>query len=137
FRLCENVVTFDFPDGYDSCEVLVIDPLLIFSTYSGSTADNWGSTATPGERGNLYSAGVTEEGGGGSFPATPGAFQTSSAGLYDIGILKYDSLGMQLLYATYLGGKASESPHSLVMNDDEELVLLGTTSSLDFPTTEK
>ena len=54
-----NVLSFCFPDGYDPCYELTIDPLLIFSTYSGSTADNWGSTATPGERGSLYSAGVT------------------------------------------------------------------------------
>ena len=122
-------------DDYDPCYELVIDPLLIFSTYSGSTADNWGSTATPGENGNLYSAGVTNLVRGGAFPATTGAFQVSYGGIYDIGILKYDSTGTNLLYATYLGGTLSESPHSLVMNSSEELVLLGTTSSLDFPTT--
>jgi hypothetical protein len=136
FDLQENLLTFFFPEGFDSCYELVIDPLLIFSTYSGSTADNWGSTATPGEHGNLYSAGVTEEGGGGSFPATAGAYQRTSAGLYDIGILKYDSLGAKLLFATYLGGSNSESPHSLVMNSSEELIMLGTTSSSNYPTSE-
>lgn len=136
FRLDGNVVSFDFPDGFDACYELIIDPLLIFSTFSGSTADNWGSTATPGEHGNLYSAGVTEQFSGGSFPATPGVFQTTTGGLYDIGILKYDSLGTSLLYATYLGGSDSESPHSLVMNEAEELIVLGTTSSSDFPTSE-
>ena len=84
----------------------------------------------------MYSAGVTEQFSGGTFPATPWAFQTTTGGLYDIGILKYDSLGTQLLYATYLGGSNSESPHSLVMNDAEELILLGTTSSSDYPTSE-
>ena len=59
YSLKNGQITFSFPDGYDPCYELVIDPLLIFSTYSGSTADNWGSTATPGEKGNLYSAGVT------------------------------------------------------------------------------
>lgn len=136
FTLGGNVVSFAFPEGFDSCYELVIDPLLIFSTYSGSTADNWGSTATPGERGNLYSAGVTEQSAGGTFPATPGAYQTTSGGLYDVGILKYDSVGSKLLFATYLGGTNSESPHSLVMNDAGELLMLGTTSSVDFPTTE-
>ncbi len=41
-----------------------------------------------------------------------------------------------MLYASYLGGAYSESPHSLVMDDDENLLVLGTTSSFDFPTTE-
>jgi len=135
FRLTGNVVAFDLPEGFDPCYELVIDPLLIFSTYSGSTADNWGSTATPGEHGNLYSAGVTNEQAGGVFPATPGSYQLASGGLYDIGILKYDSLGSKLLYATYIGGSNSESPHSLVMNEKEELLLLGTTSSENYPTT--
>src|SRR5918993_2703059 len=131
-----NRLSFCFPSGYDPCYELTIDPLLIFSTYSGSVADNWGSTATPAENGNLYSAGVTSHvNAGGSFPATPGAFQTNYGGLYDIGILKYDSVGKKLLYATYLGGANSESPHSLVVNANNELIVLGTTSSANFPTT--
>jgi hypothetical protein len=136
YYLIGNRLAFRFPSGYDPCYELTIDPLLIFATYSGSTADNWGSTATPGEKGNLYSAGVTSHvNAGGNFPATPGAFQTTYGGVYDVGLLKYDSLGKQMLYATYLGGGGSESPHSLVMNANEELIMLGTTSSADFPTT--
>lgn len=135
FQLDGNRVSLVFPEGFDACYELVVDPLLIFSTYSGSTADNWGSTATPGEHGNLYSAGVTSEFEGGNFPATPGAYQLASSGLYDIGILKYDSLGSDLLYATYFGGSGNDSPHSLVVNSANELLLLGTTGSNDFPTT--
>ncbi|MEQ8302172.1 MAG: PKD domain-containing protein [Cyclobacteriaceae bacterium] len=136
YQLVGNNLSFNFPSGYDPCYEIVLDPLLIFSTYSGSTADNWGSTATPGENGTLYSAGVTNQiTFGGAFPATPGAFQTSYGGLYDVAILKYDSAGQNLLYATYLGGSSSESPHSLVVNANEELVVLGTTSSSNFPTT--
>lgn len=139
FQLNKNYISFTFPNGYDACYTLVIDPLLIFSTYSGSRADNWGSTATPGERGTLYSAGVVNHFAGinfsGTYPATPGAFQTTYGGLYDIGILKYDSAGTQLLYASYLGGADVEFPHSLVVNKQNELIVLGTTGSPDFPTT--
>lgn len=139
FVVSGNIVSFDFPDGYDPCYELVIDPLLIFSTFSGSRADNWGSTATPGEKGTLYSSGVTNHMVGtsfsGTFPASPGAFQASYGGVYDIAILKYDSAGQRLLYATYLGGSRSESPHSLVVNEQNELILLGTTSSANFPVT--
>lgn len=137
FVLRGNRVAFAFPRGYDQCETLVIDPLLIFSTYSGSTADNWGSTATPGEHGMLYSAGVTNPTSLlGAFPATPGAFQIEYGGWYDVGILKYDSTGRQLLYASYLGGVASDSPHSLIVDEaTRDLLVLGTTSSADFPVT--
>jgi CHU_C Type IX secretion signal domain/PKD domain len=136
FKLVGKQMSFFFPEGYDSCHELVIDPILIFSTFSGSTADNWGSTATPGEKGKLYSGGAANNSvAGGTFPATAGSFQTVYAGIYDVGILKYDSLGQQLLYASYLGGSNNESVHSLVMNSNQELVVLGTTSSNDFPTT--
>ncbi len=135
FRLTGKRLSFYFPQGYDACYELIIDPLLIFSTYSGSTADNWGSSATPGEKGNLYSTGITNHNNvGGFFPATPGVFQTSYGGIYDVAILKYDSSGQNMLYATYLGGSESESPHSLIMNANQELMVLGTTSSDDFPT---
>ncbi|MEQ9413991.1 MAG: hypothetical protein RIF39_09175 [Cyclobacteriaceae bacterium] len=136
-----NQLSFVFPDGYDNCYELVIDPLLIFSTYSGFTADNWGSTATPGENGNLYSAGVTNETTyGGNFPAfnsesSAGPFQVNYGGNYDIAVFKYDSAGQNMLYASFLGGVDSESPHSLFMNEAEELIILGTTSSPNFPTT--
>ena len=134
YSLKNGQLTFSLPDSYDQCYELVIDPLLIFSTYSGSTADNWGSTATPGEKGNLYSAGTTNDQYRGQFPATPGAFQVNFRGGFDIGILKYDSSGRQLLYATYLGGSDTESPQSLVINSNEELLVLGATGSFDFPT---
>ena len=139
YKLNDGKLSFNIINDYDHCFPLVIDPLLIFSTYSGSTADNWGSTATPGEHGTLYSSGITAlvENGialGGNFPATTGAFQTTYGGLFDVAILKYDSTGSKLLYASYLGGHYSESPHSLVIDKDENLLVLGTTSSLDFPT---
>lgn len=134
YAIDDGIVSFVFPEGYDPCLELVIDPLLIFSTYSGSPADNWGSTATPGERGTLYSAGITRDNTTTlKFPATPGAFQTTYGGTFDVAILKYDSSGRQLLYASYLGGAASETPHSLVMDVNEDLIVMGTTSSFNFP----
>jgi hypothetical protein len=135
YRLQQNVVSFSFPSDYDASRELIIDPLLIFSTYSGSTADNWGSTATPGEHGTLYSAGVTRQEIGGFFPATVGAFQTYNRGAFDMAIIKYDSLGTRFLYATLLGGFNNDSPESLVVDKTSgDLIVLGITSSPDYPT---
>lgn len=135
YQLGQNTVSFLFPNGYDEQRELTIDPLLIFSTYSGSTADNWGSTATPGEHGTLYSAGVTLQDLGGFFPATVGAFQTSNRGGFDMAIIKYDSAGTRFLYATYLGGSNNDSPQSLVVDKNSgDLIVLGISSSPNFPT---
>jgi len=135
YHLRDNRVSFSFPDDYDASRTLVIDPLLIFSTYSGSTADNWGSTATPGEHGTLYSAGVTQESDGGFFPATTGAFQLDNHGYFDMAIIKYDSAGTKFLYATLLGGSLNDSPESLVVDKATgDLLVLGISGSPDFPT---
>jgi hypothetical protein len=135
YSLKDNIVSFSLPDGYDGCRELIIDPLLIFSTYSGSTADNWGSTATPGEHGTLYSAGVTRQDLGGFFPATAGAFQSTNHGSFDMAIIKYDSAGTRFLYATYLGGSNNDSPESLVVDKTSgDLIVLGISSSPDYPT---
>lgn len=134
YQLGHNTISFFFPENYDECKELVIDPLLIFSTYSGSTADNWGSTATPGEHGTLYSAGVTNQNNGGFFPTTTGAFQMNNNGMYDMAIMKYDSAGTRFIYATLLGGSRNDSPQSLVVDKTtNELIVLGISSSIDYP----
>ncbi|MGF1639160.1 MAG: PKD domain-containing protein [Cyclobacteriaceae bacterium] len=133
FRSEGGNVYFDLPDGYDSSYTLIIDPIIIFSTFSGSFADNWGFTAAPSENGDLYSGGIVS---GVGFPTTVGAYQRNFSGVWDIGILKYDSTGSELLYATYLGGSQSEVPQSLIEDHDGNLVILGSTSSLNFPVTD-
>ena len=54
FELDGETVRFVFPDGFDGSKTLVIDPNLTFSSFSGSTADNWGFTAAPDVAGNLF-----------------------------------------------------------------------------------
>ncbi|WP_020529441.1 gliding motility-associated C-terminal domain-containing protein [Flexithrix dorotheae] len=130
FKVKNNRVSFQFPKGYDKNYDLIIDPILVFSTFSGAFSDNWGNTATFDNDGNLYSGGTVF---GPEFPVTVGAFQVNFNQATDIGILKYDSTGSNLIYATFLGGGFSETPHSLVVNNKEELVIFGSTSSPDFP----
>jgi gliding motility-associated-like protein len=126
----DNVATFVIPKGYNKSEKLTIDPELVFSTYSGSVSDNWGHTATYDSEGNLYSGGTIF---GANFPATVGAFQTKFEGLVDVSIMKFSPDGSKLIYATFLGGSHTDIPSSLIVNSKNELLILGTTSSKDFP----
>jgi gliding motility-associated-like protein len=125
-----NKVSFEFPKGYDKNYDLIIDPVLVFSTFSGSFSDNWGTTATYDAAGNLYAGGTAF---GAGFPTTPGAFSINFSGAADVGILKYNPTGTTLLYATYLGGALPEVPHSLIVDNNNQLVILGTTGSSNFP----
>ena len=119
--------------NYDKGIDLVIDPMLVFSTYTGSTADNWGATATYDSKKNGYTAGLVFDVG---YPTSVGAYQSSyGGGSVDVGIFKFDKNGTSRLYATYLGGSSSDMPHSLFVNSFDELLVFGTTGSNDFPTT--
>lgn len=121
---------------------LVIDPILVFSTYSGSRGDNFGFTATYDSTGHLYAGGIVDNSQG-IYPVTTGAFQTVYGGsgpqvapVYlpcDVAISKYLPNGSALAYATYLGGRSNEYPHSLSIDEKNNLLVLGTTSSNDFP----
>jgi hypothetical protein len=131
YTLSGNVVGFSFPKGYNPKYTLVIDPELIFARYSGSFGDNWGMTATPGNSGSFYGAGIVFESG---YPTTTGAFQTTFAnGATDVAISKYASNGEAELYSTYLGGSETEVPHSMIVDAFNNLVVYGTTSSANFP----
>ncbi|WP_245553788.1 PKD domain-containing protein [Cytophaga aurantiaca] len=156
FKLINNVLSFVFPKGYNKHYSLVIDPQLIFSTYSKSTADNWGNSATYDDDGNTYMVGIAFDLG---YPVTTGAYQivyngsqeyfkdpASVSDYYgktdpDIAIMKFDPSG-KILYATYLGGTEAEVPSSCIVNSKKELVLFGFTGSdglrdnkIKFPTT--
>lgn len=133
FKIDKNVVTYQ-TGNYDKNRTLIIDPTLIFSSYSGSSADNWGFTATYDKHGNLYGGGIAFDIG---YPTQVGHhYQIDYAGgACDVAISKFDSTGSQLYYSTYLGGNASECPHSLFVNDNDELYVFGTTGSTNFPVT--
>jgi gliding motility-associated-like protein len=133
YALDGNILSFILPNGYDEDLTLIIDPILTFSTFTGSTASNFGCTATYDNSGNMYVGGTVF---GVGYPLTAGAFQvTPSGGSIDMGISKFSSDGTLLLYSTYIGGTDNEIPHSLVVNSADELCILGTTGSADYPTT--
>ena len=131
YHLQGSTVTFDLGE-YSPTLPLVIDPTVVFSTYSGSTADNWGYTATYDSHGNLYGGGIVF---GTGYPVTLGAYQLNFAGQVDVSISKFDATGSFLHYSTYLGGTVADIPHSLHVNDNDELYIFGTTGSSNFPVT--
>lgn len=151
YHLKGNELTYSLPDGYDPSQLLVIDPTIVFCTFTGSTADNWGYTATYDAQGNFYAGGLVNTFSfGGSYPFSPGAFQTTFGGGYpgasqggqslttyaaDIAIMKFNSTGTNRIYATYLGGSGNEHPHSMIVDNNNELIVAGRTRSNDFPIT--
>lgn len=139
FSLKDNIVHFIVRD-YDKSKTLVIDPALIFCSFTGSAADNWGFTATYGPDGSMFGGGIVF---GQGFPVSPGAFQTAFGGGrlggfgsgFDIGIIKLSSDGTKRLFATYLGGDGNDFPQSLITDPQGELIVAGRSDSPNFPGT--
>ncbi|MDP2386999.1 MAG: gliding motility-associated C-terminal domain-containing protein [Bacteroidota bacterium] len=141
YYLVGNTLGFSIDDTYNKNLPLIIDPTLVFATFTGSTADNWGMTATYDNSGNAYTAGICFNTG---YPTTTGAFQVSFgdgpgnnifyAGV-DISVSKFDASGTSLLYSSYLGGNDNEVPVSIVCDESQNLYILGRTYSIDFPVT--
>ena len=136
YQVKGNTVSFDVAD-YNKSKTLVIDPVLTFSSFSGSTTDNWGFTGTPGPDGSFYSAGIAAATG---FPVSIGAIQPTGGGgnssqPADISIIRLSADGSTRLYATYLGGNGLEQPHSMVADASGNLVIMGRTNSTNFPVT--
>jgi gliding motility-associated-like protein len=136
YQLKKNVLSFIVGE-YPAKAELIIDPQLVFSTYSGATADNWGFTATPAANDGAYGGGVIFDlPGSSNYPTTAGAFQTVSAGGdVDIAISKFSGDGKQLTYSTYLGGNSIDVPISTLEGPNQSLIILGVTGSLNFPVT--
>lgn len=148
YRLKGNEITYDFPKGYDTTQLLIIDPTVVFSTFTGSVADNWGFTATYDDLGNLYAGGLVHSAG---YPTTTGAFQITYGGgvdvpglsdsthgnsyASDIGITKFNATGTALIYSTYIGGADNETPHSMIVDAGGNLIIAGRTYSNNYPVT--
>ena len=93
---------------HDPNQTLIIDPVLVYSTFLGGPPGSAGSSqgasaiAVDGA-GNVYVAGVTTST---SFPLTPGALSSTPAPFpqYAGFVSKLDSTGAKLLYSTYVSG---------------------------------
>jgi gliding motility-associated-like protein len=130
----DHIVQFQLKN-FSPGQTLIIDPTLVFCSFTGSMASNWGFTATPGPDGSFYAGGIVF--GAGYLTNKPGAYQQNfKGGEIDVGIIKFNSTGSRRVYATYLGGSANETPHSMICDPQGNLVVLGRTYSSDFPKTQ-
>ncbi|MBI3134066.1 MAG: gliding motility-associated C-terminal domain-containing protein [Bacteroidetes bacterium] len=148
FKLTKDVLSFEL-GRYDKSLDLIIDPVLIFATYSGSMTDNFGMTGTYDYDGNGYSGGTIY---GNAYPVPfAGAYNTTSNfsyienpnpfpvgyGITDVFISKYSADGTTMIWTNFLGGgnetDGTETVHSLICDTSNNVYLYGATSSPDFP----
>lgn len=124
---------------YDTSRPLVIDPVLVYSTYLG------GSTTTNGDQ----SAGIAIDSSGSAyltgtaysadFPTTAGAFRTTKAAgasFSNAFVTKLNATGTGAVYSTYLGGSTGfgDTADGIAVDSSGSAYVTGYTSATDFPT---
>jgi hypothetical protein len=125
--------------AYDPSRPLIIDPVLVYSTYLGGDHADHGSAIAVDSAGNAYVTGRTDST---NFPSTAGAFQTTfvpheggSTPSLDVFVTKLNPTGSELVYSTYLGSPGADEGNSIAVDTAGNAYIAGDTNSSDFPTT--
>jgi hypothetical protein len=98
--------------AYDRARPLVIDPVLVYSTFLGGSVTAQGVAADAA--GNAYVIGNDNTG--------------------DVLVLKLNPTGTGLVYSTHVGGSGGDVGHSIALDADGNAYVTGTTTSPNFPT---
>jgi len=115
--------------SYDRTKNLVIDPVLVYSTYLGGSGDDFGWGIAVDDLGAAYVTGQTFST---DFPIVnpiPGAYSRS----LDVFVTKINSTGTAFVYSTYLGGLSEERGFGIAVDTQGNAYVTGWTWSFDFP----
>jgi type IV secretory pathway protease TraF len=155
--LAKNTVGFAL-GSYDRSRQLIIDPVLVYSTYFGGTGSgsiscshfnngmseycigqgDQGNGIALDSSGNAYVVGTTYSA---DFPVTSGAYQAgnpaadTSNGASTVFVSKLNSTGTALVYSTYLGGSGGDEGYGIALDSTNHPYVTGATYSTDFPVT--
>jgi hypothetical protein len=105
------------------------DVVLDYSTFLGGSGDESGAAIAVDKNGCAYVTGTTSSS---DFP-TENGYSTGFGGASDLFVVKLSASGDALVYATYLGGSASDYGMSLAVDSTGCAYITGFTMSNDFP----
>ncbi len=115
--------------GYNSALPVIIDPVLVYSTYLGGRFLDDGYGIAVDASGCAY---ITGETGSANFPTlAPG--QTAFQGIEDAFVTKLNRSGSGLVYSSYLGGTSLDGGADIAVDTSGAAYVTGRTYSPDFP----
>jgi len=130
--LARDVAAFRI-GSYDRSRPLVIDPLLVYSTYMGGAANDQVTAVKLGPNGLLYVAGSTNNS---DMPYINGAYSNVNVGVTNVFVTILDTSaagGFRPVYFSYLGGQRIDVPTALTLDSQGNVYVTGNTTSPGFP----
>lgn len=120
-----GAVSFEL-GAYDKAQPLIIDPVLLYSTYLGGSGRETPTELDVDPAGNLYLTGRTDSL---DFPGV-GA---PTVGIEEAFVVKLNPSGTAIVFAAYLGGAERDVGRGIAVDGDGNVYVTGHTRSLDFP----
>ncbi|WP_413935427.1 SBBP repeat-containing protein [Nitrospira sp. BLG_1] len=117
--------------AYDRTKPLVIDPVVLYSTYLGGSDNDGGAGIAVDGSGQAYVTGVTQSRDFPTLQASQPALGGAEAP--DAFVTKFTATGV-LLYSTYLGGSHEDRGFGIAVDGSGQAYVTGVTQSRDFPT---
>ncbi len=117
---------------HDPGKELIIDPVVSFSTFLGGSGPDEARGLAVDAQGNVYVAGTTQSA---DFPATNPVLPPPAQFPGDVFVAKLAPDGARLIWAVYIGGSRTDVATDLAVDPVGNVLVVGYTDSLDFPTT--
>jgi beta-propeller repeat-containing protein/uncharacterized protein DUF4214 len=115
---------------YDLTKPLVIDPVLVYSTYLGGSDIDQGNAIAVNSAGNAFVTGLTNST---NFP-TLNPIQSTKASTTTAFVTKINAAGSALVYSTYLGGNGNDQGLAIAVDAAGNAYVTGVVRSTNFPT---
>ncbi len=133
FDVRGNIVHFNV-GTYDRNRQLVIDPIVYATYVGGDDVDAVTSSTRSATTGDVVVVGYTTSS---NFPRTSGAYTSPATGAEDAFVVKYDAKLSKMIFATYVGGAATDKPWDVALSRGDgsaDIIVVGETASSNFPT---
>lgn len=121
---------------YNPLLALVIDPVLVYSTYLGGAGNDYGRAIDVDQEGNAYVTGTTASLNfpilAALDPSWNGGNSADWRGPLDVFISKFSPDG-ELVFSTYLGGSGQDEGYAIAVDPGGIVYVAGTTESPSFP----
>ena len=124
----DKQVSFEVGD-YDRKRALVIDPVLVYSTYLGGSGLDQATSLVVGPTGDAYVSGMTSST---NFPVQ-GMPASTNGGGQDLFVTKMSLAGNALTYSTYIGGVGTEVANDIAVSGAGTVYITGSTTSINYP----